>query len=642
LKDPAINMEENFTRQKTDTINITIYAETDSKPTAAVLNQQPFAEEKDNRRFFFKAKDIGLVNTPKSSDIAIVIAPEGNVVANELYEKLRAQKNPRLRITEGYDDVFEKVSSIAFQLEKALELGLSLGDFLQVKRRNIDLATIESQLSIFSNGIAKINLERPAVLKDGITAFSKDDIANLAIYFDSRKNNYKLKKFVPASGAATRMFKFLHDFIANYDPNKETINGYINRKKDNSLEVFLLGLERFPFYKAVAAEAEKHVQYPDHDDENVREDARNYSFIKTMISEEHFDYANKPKGILPFHCYEDFSATPIYEHLRESVAYASSQGQTNVHFTISENHLNGFLDSINDVRSKIEEESGIKINFNFTYQHPQTDTVAVDMNNKPFRDEKGNILFRPGGHGALIENLNRLDADLVFVKNIDNVRHTKMDTIALYKKALAGVLVQMQEKIFHYLERIEKGEVSEAELDEIVDFAEHKLSQDISPDFDKFTLENKFIYVKECLDRPIRVCGMVKNEGEPGGGPFWVKGKRGRVSLQIVESSQIDLDNKIQSHIFSESTHFNPVDLVCGLKNYKGEKFNLTDYVDPNTGFIVYKNRMGKDVKSYELPGLWNGAMAGWITIFAEVPLKTFNPVKTVNDLLKPAHQTPL
>jgi hypothetical protein len=285
MTDPAINMEENFTRQKTDTINITIYAESDSKPTAAVLNQQPFAEEKNNRRFSFKAKDIGLVNIPKSSDIAIVIAPEDDVLANELYEKLRAQKNPRLRIIEGYDNLFEKVSSIALQLEKALELGLSLGDFLQVKRRNIDLATIESQLSIFSNGIAKISLERPAVLKDGITAFSKDDIANLAIYFDSRKNNYKLKKFVPASGAATRMFKFLHDFIANYDPNKETINGYINRKKDNSLEVFLLGLERFPFYDAVSAEAEKHVQYPDHDDENVREDARNYSFIKNMISE---------------------------------------------------------------------------------------------------------------------------------------------------------------------------------------------------------------------------------------------------------------------------------------------------------------------------------------------------------------------
>jgi len=634
-------MEENFTRQKINTITITIYAEKDSKATAALLNLEPFAAEKNNQQLFFKAKDIDTVNTPKSSDLAIVIAPEEKKKANELAEMLRRQNNTRLRVIEGVDNVFGKVSCLVSQLEKALSLGLSVTDFVQVYNRNIHLDKIEKQLDIFRNGIAKINLERPAVLTDGVVGLSKEEAAESALYFDSKKESYKLKKFVPASGAATRMFKFLHDFISNYNPEKETINGYINRKKDNSLEVFLLGLEKFPFYAEIAAEAEKHIVYPAGDDENVREDARSYSFIKTMMSEQFFDYANKPKGIIPFHCYNEFSATPIYEHLRESVAYAGSQGQTHIHFTISENHLNGFLDSINEVRAKVEEESGIKISFNFTYQHQETDTLAVDMDNKPFRDEKGTLLFRPGGHGALIENLNRLDADIVFVKNIDNVRHTKMETIATYKKALGGMLIKLQEKVNHYLEHIENHEVDEQELDEIVDFAAIQLSQDISPDFDKFTLENKFQYVKECLNRPIRICGMVKNEGEPGGGPFWVKGKRGRVSLQIVESSQIDLDNKIQSHIFSQSTHFNPVDLVCGLKDYKGNKFDLTQFVDPNTGFIVYKNRMGKDVKSYELPGLWNGAMAGWITVFVEVPLKTFNPVKTVNDLLKPAHQKP-
>ena len=635
-------MEENFTRQKTNTINVTVYAVEQSKPIAALLNETHLTEEKNNHKLFFKAKDIDAVNTPKPSDLALVIAPEEKKKANELADMLRRQDNCRIRITDGFDDVFNKVAQIATELQKALDLGLSVSDFVQICNRGISIDKIESQIGIFSNGIAKIMLERPAVLNDGIIALHKDEAAGYAAYFDGKKDKYKLKKFVPASGAATRMFKFLHDFISNYNPEKETINGYINRKKDNSLEVFLLGLEKFPFYKEIAAEAEKHIVYPAGDDENVREDARNYSFIKTMMSEQYFDYANKPKGIIPFHCYDDFSATPIYEHLRESVAYACSQGQTYVHFTISENHLNGFLDSINEVRTLVEEESGIKINFNFTYQHNETDTLAVDMDNKPFKDEKGNLLFRPGGHGALIENLNRLCADIVFVKNIDNVRHTKIETITTYKKALAGMLVEMQEKIFHYLEHIENNEVDEAELDEIVDFAAHKLSQDISPDFDKFTLDNKFLYVKQLLNRPIRVCGMVKNEGEPGGGPFWVKGNKGRVSLQIVESSQIDLDNKIQSHIFSQSTHFNPVDLVCGLKDYKGNKFNLTDYVDANTGFIVYKNRMGKDVKSYELPGLWNGAMAGWITIFVEVPLKTFNPVKTVNDLLKPAHQRPV
>jgi Domain of unknown function (DUF4301) len=634
-------MEENFTRQKVDTIAFTVYAEKDSKPTAVELNKQPFSEEKDNRKINFKAKDIDLVSSPKQSDLAIVIAPEENRTANELADKLRQNGNLRIRVTDGHDNVFAKVSAIASELERALALGLTIPDFLQIYRKGIPMDKIENHVKIFSDGIVKISLDRPAIIGDGITLLQKEEATNLAAYFDSKADNYKLKKFVPASGAATRMFKFLHDFISGYDPQKETINGYVNRVKDNSLQVFLLGLERFPFYKAIIAESDKKIQCPDKDNENVREDERNYSFIKTMMDPEQFDYSNKPKGILPFHSYDKYSVTPVHEHLKEAVAYAASKGETHVHFTISEDHLNGFLDAINDARAKVEAESGVKIHFNFTYQHPETDTLAVDMENKPFRDEKGKILFRPGGHGALIENLNRLDADIVFIKNIDNVRHTKMETIATYKKALAAIMIKLQEKVFQYLEDIESGNINEAELDEIIRFAEQELSQDISPDFDKFTLQNKYLYVMEMLDRPIRICGMVKNEGEPGGGPFWVKGRRGRLSLQIVESSQIDLDNKIQSHIFSQSTHFNPVDLVCGLKNFKGEKFDLREYIDMNTGFIVQKNRMGKDVKSYELPGLWNGAMAGWTTVFVEVPLKTFNPVKTVNDLLKPAHQSP-
>ncbi|MFP9113145.1 DUF4301 family protein [Flavobacterium sp. RHBU_3] len=635
-------MEENFTRQKVDTLNITVYAEQESKPTAALLNKQSFAQEKDNRRLNFKAKDISTVNNPKPSDLAIVIAPEENKAANELATKLLNNQNLRLRIVTGYDNVYEKVSEIAKELEKALELGLEITDFMQIYRRGISMDKVQHQLSIFTNGIAKINLDRPAVIGDGITLLQKEEAQSLAEFFDTKKDNYKLKKFVPASGAATRMFKFLHDFMSGYDPAKETINSYVNRVKDNSLPVFLLGLERFPFYKEIAAEAEKHISCPDMENENLREDARHYSFIKTMMSEEHFDYANKPKGILPFHMYNECRATPVYEHLREAVAYANSKGETHVHFTISEAHLNGFLDAINDARKKVETDSGVKIHFNFTYQHKETDTLAVGLDNRPFREEKTKLLFRPGGHGALIENLNRLDADVVFIKNIDNVRHTKMETIATYKKALGGILVKLQEKIFKYLEDIDNGTITEAQLDEIINFAEQELLLDISPDFDKFTLENKYLYVKEQLNRPIRVCGMVKNEGEPGGGPFWVKGKRGRLSLQIVESSQIDMDNKIQGHIFSQSTHFNPVDLVCGVKDYKGNKFDLRQYVDDNTGFIVQKNRMGKEVKSYELPGLWNGAMAGWVTVFVEVPLKTFNPVKTVNDLLKPAHQKPV
>ncbi len=633
-------MEKSFTTQKPATINLTVYAMADSKPTAVLLNQEPFADETHKFHFFFKAKDIDLVEKPKSSDLAIVIAPEEHKNANALYDKLRNQDNYVLRITDGHDNVFNKVATIATDMEKAFNMGLTIPDFLTIYTRGISFDKIEAQINIFKNGVARINLERPATIGDGITILSKEDAEENAAYFDNKKNVFKLKKFVPASGAATRMFKFLHDFLLEYNPEKETINGYINQKRDNSLQVFFLGLEKFPFYKSIIEVAKNNMSYPEQDNENVREDVLNYSFVKAMMDTDHFDFANKPKGILPFHQYGDFAATPVYEHLRESVAYADSQGQTYVHFTISEDHLNGFLDAINEARSKVEAESGVKINFNFTYQHKETDTLAVDLENRPYR-ENGRLLFRPGGHGALIENLNRLDADIVFVKNIDNVRHTKMETIALYKKALAGILVHLQEKVYNYLRLIESRSLTEEELNAVMNFAQTELSLDLSPDFDKFTLENKFLYLEECLNRPTRVCGMVRNEGEPGGGPFWVKGPRGRVSLQIVESSQIDMDNKIQSHIFSQSTHFNPVDLVCGLKDYKGNKFDLRQFVDPNTGFIVQKNRMGKEVKSYELPGLWNGAMAGWMTVFVEVPLKTFNPVKTVNDLLKPGHQVP-
>ncbi|KOS06627.1 ATPase [Flavobacterium akiainvivens] len=634
-------MEKSFTTQKPATINLTVYAQADSKPTAVLLNQEPFANEAHKFHFFFKAKDIDLVEKPKPSDIAIVIAPEEYKTANILTEKLKKQDNHVLRVITGYDDVFNKVSCIAQAMEKAFNMGFTIPDFVSIYTRGVSFENIEAQINIFKTGISKINLERPAAIGDGITVLSKEDAERNAAYFDGKKDNFKLKKFVPASGAATRMFKFLHDFLAEYNPEKETINGYINQKKDNSLQVFFLGLEKFPFYKSISEVSNKNIIYPSADNENVREDARNYSFVKTMMDTAYFDYANKPKGILPFHQYGDFAATPVYEHLRESVAYADSKGQTHVHFTISEDHLNGFLDAINEARTKVEAESGVKINFNFTYQHKETDTLAVDLENRPYR-ENGKLLFRPGGHGALIENLNRLDADVVFVKNIDNVRHTKMETLTLYKKALAGILVHLQEKVFNYLRQIEARSLTEEELSAIVNFAQTELSLDLSPDFEKFTIENKFLYLEENLNRPIRVCGMVKNEGEPGGGPFWVKGQRGRVSLQIVESSQVDTENKIQTHVFSQSTHFNPVDLVCGLKDYKGNKFNLTEFVDTNTGFIVQKNRMGKEVKSYELPGLWNGAMAGWMTVFVEVPLKTFNPVKTVNDLLKPGHQLPV
>jgi len=323
--------------------------------------------------------------------------------------------------------------------------------------------------------------------------------------------------------------------------------------------------------------------------------------------------------------------------LYECAYYSSSNGRSHLHFTVSEIHQNQFEKVVNVLKNKVEIESETTINSSYSYQKKSTDTIAVDLSNNPFRDETGKLVFRPGGHGALIENLNDLDADIIFIKNIDNVIQNQIESIALYKKALAGILLELQQQIFNYLNEIEKAR--EEDFNEIMAFAKNKLNIELLEDVSKYTLENKISHLKNILDRPIRVCGMVKNEGEPGGGPFWVRDSIGNVSLQIVESSQIDFSNENQGVIANKATHFNPVDLVCGIRNYKNEKFDLTQFIDFNSGFIVEKNKDGRALKGYELPGLWNGAMAKWITIFVEVPLITFNPVKTVNDLLKPAHQ---
>lgn len=319
--------------------------------------------------------------------------------------------------------------------------------------------------------------------------------------------------------------------------------------------------------------------------------------------------------------------------------YAETNKTSNLHFTVSEAHRELFENAITEVKEKVESESGTQINISFSYQNKQTDSIAVDVKDNVFRSQKGSFIFRPGGHGALIENLNNIDADIIFIKNIDNVIQNNIDKTTLYKKALAGILIEAQQKVFGYLDAIEKQQIKEEDIEEIVAFLMQRLNIEMTGDFNKFTFENKINKIKELLDRPIRVCGMVKNEGEAGGGPFWIRNDKGEISLQIVESSQVDLSNKKQKSILENATHFNPVDLVCGTKNYKGEPFNLEDFVDHNTGFIVEKSAEGKIVKNYELPGLWNGGMSNWLTIFVAVPLITFNPVKTVNDLLKPPHQ---
>ena len=513
--------------------------------------------------------------------------------------------------------------------------GFTEADFEQIKMHGIALGKIETELLLFQSGIPKIYLEKPATINDGIVKLNADEFQGFATFFDSKKSNLKLKKFVPASGAASRMFNFLNEFLNEFDHENETINAYINRKNDKKLPIFLAGIEKFPFYEEVKSKLkELYSNYY-----SLERDEKSYLFIKVMLGLNQFDFANKPKGTLPFHKYDSHIATPVEEHLNECAFYASSNSVSYLHLTVSENHEPLFKNIVDKIKDKVETKSGTTTHVSFSYQHKSTDTIAVDMQNKPFRRENGQLVFRPGGHGALINNLNELDADVIFIKNIDNVIQNHIGEITLYKKGLAGIMMDLQQQVFQILTDIENQNIAENDIPNIISFMTQKLNVSVLDDFYKYTLDNKIDFIKNKLNRPIRICGMVKNEGEPGGGPFWVRSSKGNVSLQIVESSQVDIHNFEQEEVLQKSTHFNPVDLVCAIKNYQGKKFDLMQFINSSTGFIVNKNSKGNNLKGYELPGLWNGAMAKWITVFVEVPLVTFNPVKTVNDLLKPAHQ---
>jgi nicotinamide riboside kinase len=561
--------------------------------------------------------------------------PENRELTFEAFKKaLIENQKPFIIITGNKEQRLSKAVRIINDLNEVKKMGLTSHDFIQIYEHKIAIATIKEHLSIFENGIKKIMLERPATLNDGILALEENDFDYYADLFDQKKDRLKLINFVPASGAASRMFKFLSEFINEYEQT-ETINAYINRKKDKDLPVFLAGIEKFPFYEATDSILRK--RFPDF--ENWGKDKKIFHFIQLLLSENEFNYAGKPKAVLPFHKYHDHIATPIEEHLLEAAHYSSANKQPHIHFTVAEQHRGDFEEIISNIKPKIEAAFEVTINVSFSYQDKASDTIAVTKKNRPFRDENGKLIFRPAGHGALIQNLNALEAAIVFIKNIDNVIQEQTAVIARYKKALAGILVALQEKVFYYLQCLDTMQTAENKITEMIRFAEQELHHIFSEDFYKYTLENKADYLKNIFNRPVRVCGMVKNEGEPGGGPFWVRDEKGRVSLQIVESSQIDTNNPQQMMLLKKATHFNPVDVVCGIKNYKNEKFDLNLFVDKNTGFIVEKHKHGKTFKAYELPGLWNGAMSKWITVFVQVPIITFNPVKTVNDLLKPAHQ---
>jgi hypothetical protein len=504
----------------------------------------------------------------------------------------------------------------------------------QLETKGISPEQVKEQLAIFKEGIPYVDLRDPATIGHGIYKYALEEQLHFIEIFNSRREKLDLLKFTPASGAATRMFKFLFRFLKEYNPEKESVNAYINRNNAQDLRLFFVGLDSFSFYKEIRKRLKK--KYGDQS--NINQNRRR--FVQMMLEEEGLDFGNKPKGLFPFHRYKKHNASAFEEHLFEAALYANTNSTAKLHFTISKEHYTKFKAQFEKRQHKIEAKTNTTFDISYSFQKPTTDTIAVTMDNTLIRNEDDTLYFRPGGHGALIENLNEQEADIIFIKNIDNVVVFKFEEIvAHHKKVLAGKLLLLQEKAFEYLKTIDTTAITETKIVEIVHFLQDTFSLKLAPDFEKYSEKYKIDYLREQLDRPIRVCGMVKNEGEPGGGPFWVKHESGRISLQIVESVQIDPKNEQQQQIKASSTHFNPVDIVCGIKNYKGKKYDLTRFIDKKAAFITQKTIQGKNIKALEHPGLWNGAMAHWNTIFVEVPLITFNPVKTVNDLLKPAHQ---
>ena len=496
-------------------------------------------------------------------------------------------------------------------------------------KKGIREEKFEDQLSCFEKGFPYLKISAAASVEKGILVPNAKEEAEYQKAWDAYTSaeGHRVVKFVPASGAASRMFKNMFAFVdAEYaEPQTDF------EKK------FFQSLDKAAFYDDLNAACQK---LHGMDIEALLAEKNYKAVASAMLSKDGLNYGGLPKGLLKFHKYYEGSRTPLEEHLVEGALYAKQKdGSVNVHFTVSPEHRPLFEKLVAEKTEEYAEKLGVRYNISFSEQKSSTDTVAANPDNTPFRQADGSLLFRPGGHGALIENLNDIDADIVFIKNIDNVvpDRLKGDTI-IYKKLLAGVLVELQQQAFAYLEKLDSGCYTTADLLEMLQFVQKKLFCK-NPDTKVLEDTELAIYLRKKLNRPMRVCGMVRNVGEPGGGPFLAYNQDGTISLQILESSQIDMDDPEKKAMFEKGTHFNPVDLVCALKNYKGEKFNLPAYVDKMTGFISHKSKDGKELKALELPGLWNGAMSDWNTVFVEVPLTTFNPVKTVNDLYREQHQ---
>lgn len=472
-------------------------------------------------------------------------------------------------------------------------------DLQQIAAHGLTIEAVELQIENFRRGFPSLKVVSAASPADGIVVLTPEQAAEYAAKFEGRDASVTVAKFVPASGAATRMFKELFEFV-NED------------KRGKGIDTLLQNIEKFAFYPELKA---------------VVEDFADEKAVVSAIIKQGLGYGSLPKGLVTFHAYENGARKAVEEHLVEGALYGAADGVVRLHFTVSPEHEAAFRALLNERTAKYEAMFGVKYDISFSQQKSSTDTIAVNPDNTPFRTDEGALLFRPAGHGALLENLNEIEASVIFVKNIDNVTTDALraDTV-LYKKALAGLLLELQQQTFEWLKALKEGS---ADMVALAAFVENKLCVKLPEDYDVALLE-------KLLARPIRVCGMVRNEGEPGGGPFWVANADGTQTLQIAESSQISAEDM---HLMKDATHFNPVDLVCGVYAADGTKYDLRNYTDPATGFISSKSSGGRDLRAQELPGLWNGAMALWSTIFVDVPISTFSPVKVVQDLLRPQHQ---
>lgn len=484
---------------------------------------------------------------------------------------------------------------------------------------------MEAQLRQIQAGFPFLGLYAAAAVGNGIFSPDEKEEAEAVKVWDGFSG--RVVKFVPASGAASRMFKDLFAFADGENALPSTA----------AEKLFFEHIGDAPFRDALD-EACRRI-YGD-GISGLMAVARHRDVVRALLSAEGLGYGSLPKGLLKFHCYVSGARTPLEEHLVEGALYARRpDGTVSIHFTVSPEHRSLFEALVTEVSPRYEKEFGCRFDVSFSEQKASTDTVAANPDGSPFRQTDGSLLFRPGGHGALIENLGDIEADVVFVKNIDNVVPDvlKADTVR-YKKLLAGLLVQLQRQAFAYLETLDSGCYSREDLMEMLAFVQKKLCTK-NPVTKTLEDTELAIYLRSKLNRPMRVCGMVRNVGEPGGGPFLAYNADGTISPQILESSQIDMDDPSKRAMFEQGTHFNPVDLVCAIRDYKGRLFDLKRYVDPRTGFISHKSKDGRELLALELPGLWNGAMSDWSTMFVEVPLSTFNPVKTVNDLYRPEHQ---